>query len=413
MFKKISAILLALTLTAASFTSCAGNNDSSSSGASSQSGASDQSAADVSAADDSGDSAVPAEPSLTIDGEKVDTDGLVMCTIDGIDVDFDTFRYYYYYVLNLYYQNYGATIDDVRSTDGGFDMLLTDTVFQIKQEFVTYHLAEENGIELTDEDEKNVDDLIQQSKDSVSTEEQYLTQLKSSYLTEDLYRKMLELSTLYNKIESTLLTNEGKYATKKDDFKKIVQDKEQYSRVVHILIPYECQAEITDEDTLDSYDSMSLSDKLTAKKTAFNALSEEDQEKCRDEAKKLAEEVKEKADSGEDFSELIKEYGWDPGMEQSPEGYYVNQDTSFVEEFKKAAFELDENEVSDLVESESYGWFIIKRLPVDMDYVEENIDSMISEYDYPKITGLYTGIIDEMDVQYSDYFDKLTIDSIT
>lgn len=414
MLKRIAATVMAFMLCVTAFASCA-DKDSSSSKASSSS--SDSSSADSQASGDSSadgsdaTDSVP-EPSFTVDGKEIDTDGLIMCTVDGIDVDFDTFRYYYYYTLNLYQQNYGADLETIKSTEGGFDLLMEDVIAQLKQEFVTQHLAKENGIELTDEDKKYVEDTIAEAKKNASTEEAYKTQLKQSYLTDEVFKKMLELSRLYQNVEAKLLTNGGKYATSKEDFKKIVQDTSEYSRVIHILIPYECQTEITDEETKDSYEEMSLSQKLSAKQAAFKALSEDEQAAAKEKAKKLAEEVLQKAKDGEDFESLMKEYGWDPGMEATPTGYYVNKNTNFVEEFKTAAFELKENEISDLIESESYGWFIIKRIPVDMDYVNENIDDMIMEYDTPAIRQLYSEITEKMEVTYCEYYDKITADSI-
>lgn len=405
MLKRFSAMILALIMTVSLFTSCADENSSSSKADVSSSAAEVDSSADS--------TAEVSEASFTIDGESIDTEDLIICTIDGIDVDFDTFRYYYFYTINLYTNNYGANLDIISQTDDGFELLMSDVITQLKQEYVTLHLCEENGIELDEDDYEFVEETIASAKENYDTEEEYLAALKSSYLTEDLYRRMVELSRLYEKVEETLFTNEGKYATTKEEFREIVQDPDQYARVRQILIPYQCQAEITDEDTKESYDDMTLSEKLSAKQTAFSELSEEDQEAAKEAAKELAEEVLEKAKNGEDFDSLIKEYGWDPGMETNSQGYYMNRNSNYVEEFITAGFDLDENEISDLVESTTYGWFIIKRLPVDMDYVEENIDSMIIEYDSPAISQLYSDIMDKMEVSYSEYYDKITPESIT
>ena len=39
---------------------------------------------------------------------------------------------------------------------------------------------------------------------------------------------MLETATIYTKVNDTLFKNNGKYATKKEDFKKIVKDTNEY-----------------------------------------------------------------------------------------------------------------------------------------------------------------------------------------
>ena len=156
MLKKCSAMILALTLAVSVFASCAEKNESSSKTENSSS---------LSEIDSSVDSTaeVPVA-SLTVDGEKVDTENLIVCTIDGIDVDFDTFRYYYFYTINLYTKNYGATLDVISQTEGGFELLMNDVITQLKQEYVTLHLCKENDIELDEEDNKFVEETIASAK---------------------------------------------------------------------------------------------------------------------------------------------------------------------------------------------------------------------------------------------------------
>ena len=416
MIKKILALLTALTVSAAVFCGCSLGGDKDNKGDSSSAEVSG-SAADANSAADTADSAAQTqaaipEAKLTIDGKEVDTKDLVMLTIDGKDIDFDTFRYYYFSTINKIAQNYGATLDTIRETENGFEMLMEDVISTIKQDYVTYSLAAENDITLTDEDKAENQATYDEIKTNAGSEEDYQTMLKQGYLTDDVVKQMIEQATLYTKTAS-LFVDGGKYATSKEEFRKIVKDPDVYCRVRSILIPYFAKAEITDEDVKKEYDSYSLSQKGDAKKSAYNALSEEDQKKVSDESEALAKEVLEKAKNGDDFEELLKEYGWDPGMESKPEGYYFTHETSFVPEFLEASFALKEDSVvDDIVVSDSYGWFIIKRLPIDMDYVEENIDSMIQDYDLPKRQQVYLDAMDKMKVEFSDTYNKLTIDSI-
>lgn len=407
MIKKISAFLLAITIATGCFASCSDKDEKSSSSEKSSSAASSNS-------DESSAEEVIPEPSLTIDGKKVDTKDLIVCTVDGHDIDFETFRYYYFYTLENYKNYYGITLEAITQVEDGFKIFMNDVIGMIKQVYVGQQLADENGIKLTDEDKKNMDKEIKSVQSQYHSEEEYISSfLKAQYLTENSYKKLMELSTLSQKVNDKLFTNGGKYATSEADFKKIVQNTDEYARVIHILIPYECQAEITDSAAKESYESSDLSSKSSAKKAAYQALSEEEQAKVKEKSKKLAEDVLNKAKSGEDFEKLVKEYGWDPGMEAKPEGYYMNKNSSYVQEFKDASFKLKANQISGLVENTTYGWFIIKRLPVDMKYVEENIDSLITDYDTPKIQKIYTERADKMKVEYDEIFDKITADSIT
>jgi parvulin-like peptidyl-prolyl isomerase len=87
----------------------------------------------------------------------------------------------------------------------------------------------------------------------------------------------------------------------------------------------------------------------------------------RDEAlatiKDKADEVLEKAKSGEDFDALIAEYGEDTGMQQEPamtKGYLVTLESDFVQEFEDASLALEnEGDISDLVATD-FGYHIIK-----------------------------------------------------
>lgn len=225
---------------------------------------------------------------------------------------------------------------------------------------------------------------------------------------------MLETAAIYTKVNDTLFKNNGKYATKKEDFKKIVKDTNEYCREIHVMIPFYAQVDL-DDSTADSYDSMSLSDKASAKQSAYAKLDDDGVKKAKEKAKKLAEEVLKKAQDGEDFDKLIEKYGWDLGLEDPSTGYYFNKDTTgYPEELVKDAFKLKENGIStELTENDTYGYFIIKRLPVDMDYVEQNIDDMIYSYDTPAISKLYNERMDKMEVKYCDQWDKITADSIT
>lgn len=62
-----------------------------------------------------------------------------------------------------------------------------------------------------------------------------------------------------------------------------------------------------------------------------------------------------------DFDELLKEHGEDPGLMNRDGGYFFTYGT-MVEPFEKAAFALEEGEISAIIESD-FGYHIIKRLP--------------------------------------------------
>ncbi len=80
-----------------------------------------------------------------------------------------------------------------------------------------------------------------------------------------------------------------------------------------------------------------------------------------------------KAIAGTDFDKLIQEFGKDPGAAYYPDGYVFTKG-EMVEEFEKAAFNLEIGKISEPVKSE-FGYHIIKReaLPELTEETEENI----------------------------------------
>ena len=139
------------------------------------------------------------------------------------------------------------------------------------------------------------------------------------------------------------------------------------------------------------------------------------QAEAKEKAKTLAEDLLAQAQETDDFSKLVEKEGYDVGLEDATNGYYISKNSSgYPDALLEAAFALGENEISsELVADETYGYFIIQRLPIDMDYVESNIESMVNAYDAPTVEKVYKEYIDGMKVTYFDQWDKLTADSIS
>lgn len=71
---------------------------------------------------------------------------------------------------------------------------------------------------------------------------------------------------------------------------------------------------------------------------------------------------------GEDFDNLIEEFNIDPG--QTKDSAYTFTYGEMVEEFEKAAFELEEGAYTKEAVETAYGYHIIKRLPLDKESID-------------------------------------------
>ncbi|MBR1738716.1 MAG: peptidylprolyl isomerase [Ruminococcus sp.] len=409
MIKRVSALILALTISLTAMGGCAGKKDkkdSSSSSSSESSAEKDDSAAP----DDSGSSQPEAEATGFY------ADDYVVCTIGGIDVTYPEFRYYFYSTLYIYYTNYSIDLDYFMENDNAFQQFKEDVIMSMKQDLVYIKLANDNGITLDEADMQKIEESIQRSKEMYPDPVEYENELRTSYLTEDLYRTMLERAELYTKVINTLFRNDGKYATKKEDFLALVESGDAYAHELHIMIPAFSTIELpADENSGEDFDSLSLSAKSMKLQLAFADLDEEAQKKADEDAKALADEVCKMAADGEDFEKLITEFGWDAKLEDPSIGFYIdrNNNAGFPDTVVEAVFSLDPGEItSEPIYDPEYGYFIVKRLDIDMDYVNDNLDEMIFLYDTENMNDVIRDELTNMKVTYCDEWSTLTPDAV-
>lgn len=254
-----------------------------------------------------------------------ETDIPVVSDIAGYKLSLGEYEYMYYSYLNnaLQYTMYY-----------GFDILkdeefLTSIEDMFKKEIKTapviLTMAAEKGISLTEEE---FNESVLGSYDDMK--EQYGEEFEATFAAKGtpsintiLYYNYI--FTLYDKILAS-------YAGDPAEIEANLA--ENYVRAKHVLIQFptnEDGSEVTDEQKA--------------------------------EALAKAEEVYAKATAGEDFDALITEYNEDPGMTTNTDGYYFTYG-EMVPEFETAAFALEDNGISEIVET-TYGYHILKKLPAD------------------------------------------------
>lgn len=411
MIKKFLVAITALTLVLASLTACSKAGDSSS-------GNANVSGGDVSGGGTGSGGLTPElaataeiEKSLTVNGENIDTTDLVICTINGQDVLFDEYRYYWL----SYYDTYSSAGFDMTS-EMALNSLKDSVESLLVNQYGIVALGVENGVEAGDDVQKKADEDYLNLINGFEDVKGYADALVKTHMTDYVIKNFYYTDAYCNKIIEFLISDDSPYMKSEDDFRAALENGE-FSRTLNLLITYAGGTELTAEDK-EAWDELTTSEKNSKYDSAYSALSDDEKAEARKNAKKIAEEVLAKAKSGEDFYKLIAEYNLDPGMKlnnaddiTSIDGYYITKDYSFVKEYIDGAFALKENEISDLVET-SYGYHIIKRLPIDMDYVEKNFDKMYIEYSDTYVDKAVYDYLDTVEVKYADFFDDITIDSI-
>ena len=175
-----------------------------------------------------------------------------------------------------------------------------------------------------------------------------INQLRDIYEIE-IKRTMVE-DYLYGELGTDKVTDEerGTYYT------------DNYVRVKHVLVNIKDKY-VLDEDgerIMDPSTGYYKTEKLTSEEIAAKTT--------------LAADILQKAQNGEDFEKLIKEYGEDEGMTYYTDGYFLTKDSPYEENFLKASLEMKDGEIRSV--SSSYGIHIMKKYPLEKDGYKKEIN---------------------------------------
>lgn len=134
-------------------------------------------------------------------------------------------------------------------------------------------------------------------------------------------------------------------------------------------------------------------------------VEEDDTDEVKAEKKKKAEDIKKKITEGADFAELAKEYSDCPSKENGGDLGFFSKNR-MVKPFSDAAFALDVDDVSDVVETR-FGYHIIqtleKKAPPTLDEARDNIKRAIIEQKIQKeAVELIEKLKEETDIVYTE-----------
>ncbi|MEF9976151.1 MAG: SurA N-terminal domain-containing protein, partial [Oscillospiraceae bacterium] len=136
------------------------------------------------------------EAGLYIDGAKADV-GTVL-TIDGVEIGFDEYRYYFMNILRQ--AQSGGTVDAKEIKDAVVSSLRTNVAL--------VKMVEENKITLTDEEKAAVDKRLTEQKESFPSEEEYKAAISSAYFTEDVLKKLAMDGETVTKLTATMFKDD-------------------------------------------------------------------------------------------------------------------------------------------------------------------------------------------------------------
>ena len=167
-----------------------------------------------------------------------------------------------------------------------------------------------------------------------TNQESYKQTLETYGVSEASFKEILRKQMLYSKYGERVLATSERFNPSDEQLKQFFADN--FYKAQHIL-------------------------KMTVDQATGEPLAQTDKDAKKAEIDGLLQ----KAKGGADFKALMAEHSEDPGKEQSPDGY-VFTEGEMVPEFYEGTKALEENGISDVIES-SYGYHIIKRVPLDLE----------------------------------------------
>ena len=162
---------------------------------------------------------------------------------------------------------------------------------------------------------------------------------------------------------------------------------ESFDRVSAAAYLYQHLVDLAQDPGSDLYQAPSDTDAYvdhilltTMDSSTGESLSEEEIAAKKEKAEELLSQLQaaDPAELEELFTRLADENGEDPGR-TTDVGYFVSEDTNFVQEFKDAAFALRPGEISGIVES-SYGYHILLRKELKEEHLASVAETSLSSY---------------------------------
>ena len=306
---------------------------------------------------DLGETAGPEAPDYTYAFEKYSPETVVF-RVNGLPITWNELFYWIMYNRTSFEMYFGTIEDWSAANAGNPEQTNNEAILEAAMGYIKEYTSLESnvmemGVELTDEQKKDVEDIWNQqiSQYADGDTELFINDyLKPSFLTEEMYKKLIQIETFFNAGVEKMFGEGAKDCTE-EEVAEFVTSADLVA-AKHILI--KTGGDIDPDTGMPA----ELDEAAVAEKTA--------------QAEDILSQIKSAADPAAKFDELMNEFSEDTGLVLFPEGYIFDS-IKMVAEFNEGTRALEVGEISDLVES-TYGYHIIMRVDAkpDMDYDYSN-----------------------------------------
>lgn len=297
------------------------------------------------------------------------SDERVVMTIGGYNVTYDFYRFLFMNSKDFfdngdesYWQEEGNDVEKIKEY----------VLESLLETYAMFYLADKYDIKLSKEDLAEIDAEIAEAKTGYSDEE-FIQEISTAYLTEELYEFLLKTQKL-EYLVYTHLTDEASGIIKVDDTTLEKAIETDFVRASHILFTFHNEKEKADQ-------------------------------------KALADQVLERLKNGEDFETLKEEYSDDTDLAGNTDGYYFTHG-EFKNMFEYAAFDLEVGEYSEVVTT-NVGLHIVKRLPIEEEYVNKHFEELRKQCITSKYYEILGDACESFTPEYTKEYKAITLDSFT
>jgi parvulin-like peptidyl-prolyl isomerase len=296
----------------------------------------------------------------------------IVLKIDGNKVTYDEYRYFFLNSkadLQSESESQSESLSEVSA-----EQIKSAVLEMLRRNYAIDKLAEEYDVlsDKKDEIQTDIENAVASIKDQNSGEDDYTTLLSDEFLTDRIFRKMVGLNQTEIYLRRLLL-DESTTDIKADDETVEADFNKNFARAAHIMIMFNNGK--TDEEN-----------------------------------RALAEELRDRAASGEDFDALIKEYTDDVGYDYN-NGYYITYG-EYDKNFEDAIYSLDIDQISDVVKTIG-GYHIIKRLPLNINYLYVHFDDIRAIYMTRTINELIQKTADSLEIEFEELYAELDLTTVT
>lgn len=319
---------------------------------------------------------------LNINSQKVEVDYLL--EIDGIKIPFDMFRYCFFTATEYLEQ---ATLDFDKADAKNKEAILEETISQAKYLYAIEDLAKKNGISLTEDELKEIETTMESTFTSAGSASKYKELLEENYLSPRVYEQILKANALYEKMVSELVgTDKKKNKIVVTADEAIEGYSQRYCRIMSIYFFYN----VTNEDG--------------------DPLSEDEIKKLDNEAKNNASKAYNEIKNGTDFDTVFKKYMGEDLYEEELQKYYSVSEISSLLNYDMSKVEI--GEVTEPIYAQQ-NYFILKRLPIDKEFLKEKIDAVIPVYSEIRIEEEIEKLCEGYKIEKLEDFDKASYEAMS